>query len=67
MTPQSAAAERFYCPFCQPEVVEITDLVLAEREPSISVLRSRRRGASKWSVIITCPNGHRVTVDGEFT
>lgn len=60
------AEERFYCPFCAPEEVELTDLVLAEREQSILVLRSRQRGPRKWSVLVECPNGHEIAIDGEL-
>jgi hypothetical protein len=59
--------ERFYCPFCEPEKVDLTDLVLAERDQSIIVLRGRQRGPRKWSVMVKCPNDHDVAVDGEFT
>jgi hypothetical protein len=61
----SPGGARFYCPFCEAEETDITDLVIAERDPSMTVLRTTNR-ARKWSVLVTCPKGHEVAVDGEF-
>lgn len=56
----------FFCPSCGGENTDVTDLVLAERDEQMIVLRTTRRSGRSWSVIVTCPLGHEVVVDGEF-
>jgi hypothetical protein len=56
----------FYCPECRPQQVEITDRVRAERDGQMMILREVPRSGGKWSVIVKCPNGHEVAIEGEF-
>jgi hypothetical protein len=55
----------YFCPQCGAEEADLTERVIAERDEQMTVLRQTLR-SKKWSVILTCPQGHEVVFEGEF-
>lgn len=63
---EAAAEGPYFCPECEAGETDLTERVIAERDEQMTVMRQALR-SKKWSVILTCPRGHEVVFDGEFS